>query len=127
MATNTADIGFEKQIWDAACILRGNIDAAEYKHVILGLIFLKYISDSFEKKYEELLSEGEGFEEDIDEYEADNVFFVPQEARWQAIADAAHTPEIGKVIDNAMLEIEKANNRLKDILPKILISAGWVI
>lgn len=118
MATNTADIGFEKQIWDAACILRGNIDAAEYKHVILGLIFLKYISDSFEKKYEELLSEGEGFEEDIDEYEADNVFFVPQEARWQAIANAAHTPEIGKVIDNAMLEIEKANNRLKDILPK---------
>lgn len=118
MATNTADIGFEKQIWDAACILRGNIDAAEYKHVILGLIFLKYISDSFEKKYDELLAEGEGFEEDIDEYEADNVFFVPQEARWQAIANAAHTPEIGKVIDNAMLEIEKANNRLKDILPK---------
>ena len=118
MATNTADIGFEKQIWDAACILRGNIDAAEYKHVILGLIFLKYISDSFEKKYEDLLSEGEGFEEDVNEYEADNVFFVPPEARWTAIANAAHTPEIGKVIDNAMLEIEKANSRLKDILPK---------
>ena len=69
MATkNTADIGFEKQIWDAACVLRGNMDASEYKNVILGLIFLKYISDSFEEKYLELVEEGEGFEEDLQEY-----------------------------------------------------------
>ena len=115
---NTADIGFEKQIWDAACILRGNIDASEYKHVVLGLIFLKYISDRFEAKYNALVKEGEGFEEDIDEYEAENIFFVPQDARWSVIATAAHTPEVGTAIDNAMREIEKANTRLKDILPK---------
>ena len=64
---NTADIGFEKEIWDAACVLRGNMDASEYKSVILGLIFLKYISDSFEEKYQELVDEGDGFEEDRDE------------------------------------------------------------
>lgn len=115
---NTADIGFEKQIWDAACILRGNIDASEYKHVVLGLIFLKYISDRFEAKHKALVDEGEGFEEDMDEYEAENIFFVPQDARWRVIAAAAHTPEIGTVIDNAMREIEKYNKRLKDILPK---------
>lgn len=94
MANNTADIGFEKEIWDAACVLRGNMDASEYKNVILGLIFLKYISDSFEEKYQELVDEGEGFEEDRDEYYADNIFFVPAGARWKDIADAAHTPEI---------------------------------
>jgi len=115
---NTADIGFEKQIWDAACILRGNIDASEYKHVVLGLIFLKYISDRFDAKHKALVDEGEGFEEDMDEYEAENIFFVPQDARWRVIAAAAHTPEIGTVIDNAMREIEKYNKRLKDILPK---------
>ena len=65
---NTADIGFEKQIWDAACVLRGNMDASEYKNVVLGLIFLKYISDRFDDKYQELVEEGDGFEEDIDEY-----------------------------------------------------------
>ena len=78
---NTADIGFEKEIWDAACVLRGNMDASEYKNVILGLIFLKYISDSFEAKYRELVDEGEGFEEDRDEYDAENIFFVPAGAR----------------------------------------------
>ena len=67
---NTADIGFEKQIWNAACVLRGNLDASEYKSVVLGLIFLKYISDRFDDKYRELLAEGDGFEEDIDEYTA---------------------------------------------------------
>ena len=83
MANNnhSADIGFEKQIWDAACILRGNMDAAEYKHVVLGLIFLKYISDKFEEKYNQLVKEGEGFEEDTDEYTSDGVFFVPAAAR----------------------------------------------
>ena len=86
---NTSNIGFEKQIWDAACVLRGNIDASEYKSVVLGLIFLKYISDRFEAKYQELLAEGDGFEEDIDEYVADNIFFVPENARWSAISAAA--------------------------------------
>ena len=115
---NTGNIGFEKQIWDAACVLRGNIDASEYKSVVLGLIFLKYISDRFEAKYQELLAEGDGFEEDIDEYTAENIFFVPENARWSVISAAAHTPEIGTVIDEAMRSIEKVNKRLKDILPK---------
>lgn len=74
----TSNIGFEKQIWDAACVLRGNIDASEYKSVVLGLIFLKYISDRFEAKYRELVDEGDGFEEDIDEYISENIFFVPE-------------------------------------------------
>ena len=115
---NTAGIGFEKQIWDAACVLRGNIDASEYKSVVLGLIFLKYISDRFEEKYRELLAEGDGFEEDIDEYTSEGIFFVPATARWSVIASKAHTPEIGTVIDDAMRAIEKENKRLKDILPK---------
>ena len=115
---NTANIGFEKQIWDAACVLRGNLDASEYKQVVLGLIFLKYISDRFDARYQQLVDEGEGFEEDIDEYTSQGVFFVPQDARWKNIADAAHTEEVGTMIDNAMRAIEKANRRLKDILPK---------
>ena len=72
---NTADIGFEKQIWDAACVLRGNMDASEYKNVVLGLIFLKYISDRFDDKYKELVDEGDGFEVDIDEYTSEGIFF----------------------------------------------------
>lgn len=87
----TADIGFEKQIWDAACVLRGNMDASEYKNVVLGLIFLKYISDRFETKYQELVSGGDGFEEDIDEYTSEGIFFVPAGARWSEIASKAHT------------------------------------
>lgn len=73
---NTSNIGFEKQIWDAACVLRGNIDASEYKSVVLGLIFLKYISDRFEAKYKELVEEGDGFEEDQDEYTAENILVL---------------------------------------------------
>ena len=115
---NTADIGFEKQIWDAACVLRGNLDAAEYKSVVLGLIFLKYISDRFDEKYQQLLEEGDGFEEDIDEYTSEGIFFVPENARWSVIAKNAHTAEIGSIIDDAMRAIEKENKRLKDILPK---------
>jgi type I restriction enzyme M protein len=115
---NTADIGFEKQIWEAADILRGNMDASEYKHVVLGLIFLKYISDKFEEHYQKLVGEGDGFEEDRDEYSAENIFFVPTEARWSVIAEAARKPEIGTVIDEAMRSIERENKRLKDILPK---------
>ncbi len=115
----TANIGFEKQIWETACILRGNMDAGEYKHIILGLIFLKYISDKFEEKYLALVDEGEGFEDDLDEYTAENIFFVPKSARWDVISQAAHTPEIGVVIDKAMGEIEKMNpKQLKDVLPK---------
>ena len=78
---NTADIGFEDQIWKAADKMRGNIDASEYKSVVLGLIFLKYISDKFEARYEALVAEGEGFEEDKDEYTAENIFYVPTDAR----------------------------------------------
>ena len=115
---NTAAIGFEKQIWDAACVLRGNMDASEYKNVVLGLIFLKYISDRFDEKYKALVEEGDGFEEDIDEYTSEGIFFVPAGARWREIAAKAHTPEIGTVIDDAMRAIEKENKRLKDILPK---------
>ena len=115
---NSADLGFEKEIFKAADKVRGNIDSAEYKNVVLGLIFLKYISDYFEEKYKALLAEGDGFEEDRDEYLAENIFFVPEEARWGYIAKQATTPEIGQVIDKAMIAIEEENDRLKGILPK---------
>ncbi len=117
-AINSADIGFEKEIWKAADKMRGNLDASEYKSVVLGLIFLKYISDKFEAKYQALVDEGDGFEEDVDEYACENIFYVPAAARWYAIAAKAHTPEIGTTIDDAMRLIEKENKRLKDILPK---------
>ena len=94
------------------------MDASEYKGVVLGLIFLKYISDRFEDKHKALVAEGDGFEEDIDEYTSEGIFFVPSGARWSDIASKSHTPEIGVVIDNAMRAIEKENKRLKDILPK---------
>ena len=113
----TADIGFEEQIWAAADILRGNMDAAEYKHIVLGLIFLKYISDKFEERYQELLVDDDDVE-DRDAYTEVNVFFVPIEARWGFIAAAARSEMVGTVIDNAMRAIEKENKRLKDILPK---------
>lgn len=115
---NNANIGFEKQIWDAACVLWGHIPAAEYRKVIVGLIFLRYISSAFEKRYEELLKEGDGFEDDRDAYAEKNIFFVPKEARWSNIASAAHTPEIGTIIDDAMRAIEKENTSLKNVLPK---------
>lgn len=115
---NNANVGFEKQIWNAACVLWGHIPAAEYRKVIVGLIFLRYISCAFEKRYQQLVDEGEGFEDDRDAYAENNVFFVPQEARWATIAAAAHTPEIGKVIDAAMKAIEAENPVLKNVLPK---------
>lgn len=115
---NNANIGFEKQIWDAACVLWGHIPAAEYRKVIVGLIFLRYISSAFEKRYEELVKEGDGFENDRDAYAEKNIFFVPKEARWSNIASAAHTPEIGTIIDDAMRAIEKENTSLKNVLPK---------
>lgn len=115
---NSADVGFEKQIWNAADVLRGSMDASEYKHVVLGLIFLKYISDRFEEKHEALVKEDYGMEEDKDEYTSDNIFYVPKDARWEVIASAAHTPEVGIKIDDAMRLIEQENPRLKGILPK---------
>ena len=115
---NSTETGFEKEIWKAADKMRGNIDASEYKSVVLGLIFLKYISDKFEVRHQELIDEGEGFEEDKDEYTFKNIFYVPADARWEVLAEKAHTPEIGTAIDNAMRAIERENKRLKDILPK---------
>lgn len=115
---NTANIGFEKQIWDAACVLWGHIPAAEYRKVIVGLIFLRYISSAFEKKHNQLVAEGDGFENDKDAYLMDNIFYVPEESRWSTISAAAHTPEIGTVIDNAMRAIEQENKSLKNVLPK---------
>lgn len=118
MAEKTqANIGFEKQIWDAACVLWGHIPAAEYRKVIIGLIFLRYVSTTFERRYQELVEEGDGFEDDRDAYTMDNIFFVPEEARWSTISSAAHTPEIGKVIDGAMGAIEAENKVLKGVLP----------
>ena len=117
----------EKKLWDAADKLRKNIDAAEYKHVVLGLIFLKYISDTFEALYEQLKA-GEGDysgadPEDRDEYQAENVFFVPPSSRWSYLRSRAKHPEIGKDIDAAMDAIEKDNPSLKGVLPKCLHAA----
>ena len=112
-----------KQLWKAADKLRKNIDAAEYKHVVLGLIFLRYISDAFEDLYQKL-KKGDGEyagadPEDKDEYKAENVFFVPKEARWSYLLDQAKKPTIGKSIDDGMDAIEKENPSLKGVLPKV--------
>jgi len=119
---STANIGFEAKLWLAADKLRNNMDAAEYKHVVLGLIFLKYISDSFEEMRAKLLA-GEGDyagadPEDADEYRAENVFWVPKEARWSHLQANAKQPTIGKTVDDAMVAIERDNPRLKGVLPK---------
>lgn len=119
----TTEEPLEKQLWKAADKLRKNIDAAEYKHVVLGLIFLKYISDSFEEQYAKL-NAGEGeYEgadpEDRDEYQADNIFFVPSQARWSFLQAQAKQPKIGNLVDEAMDAIEKENNSLKGVLPKV--------
>ena len=118
MLENTANIGFEETLWKAADKLRGSMDASEYKHVVLGLIFLKYISDKFEMKYNELVAEGEGFEEELDESLAHTLFRVTQEARWNYIRDHAKDPKIGQIIDDAMILIEKENKTLKNVLEK---------
>lgn len=111
----------EASLWKAADKLRKNIDAAEYKHILLGLIFLKYISDSFEELYAKLKADkANGADpEDKDEYKAENVFFVPQEARWTFLRSKAKLPEIGKFVDAAMDAIEKENSLLKGVLPKV--------
>jgi len=118
---NGANLGFENQMWAAADKLRGHMDASEYKHVVLGLIFLKYISDAFQAKYKQLEATKDieyTDPEDRDEYTAANIFWVPKEARWSNLQANAKQPTIGKLIDDAMMAIEKENPKLKGVLPK---------
>jgi len=116
----TATIGYEAELWRMADALRGSMDAAEYKHVVLGLIFLKYISDAFEKHHARLEAErAEGADpEDPDEYRAVNIFWVPPEARWVSLKAQAKQPTIGQLVDDAMRAIERDNPVLKGVLPK---------
>jgi len=116
-AGNGANLGFEEKLWAAADKLRGHMDAAEYKHVVLGLIFLKYISDAFTERYDEVKKDKHADPEDRDEYTAENVFWVPKIARWDKLQAAAKQPTIGKLLDDAMLAIEKENPTLKGVLP----------
>jgi type I restriction enzyme M protein len=120
LKSNGANLGFEATLWKAADALRANMDAAEYKHVVLGLIFLKYISDAFEEKHAELEADRKkgADPEDPDEYRAVNIFWVPPEARWQYLRGRAKDPKIGKIVDDAMLAIERDNLSLKGVLPK---------
>jgi type I restriction enzyme M protein len=113
-----SDISLEARLWRAADALRGSMDAAEYKHVVLGLIFLKYISDAFETHRAKLEAEQYADPEDADEYRAHNIFWVPAEARWARLQANARQPTIGQIIDEAMAAIEKHNPALKDVLPK---------
>lgn len=118
--SNGSNLGFEAKLWAAADALRNNMDAAEYKHVVLGLIFLKYISDAFEAKHAELVAEKKkgADPEDPDEYRADNIFWVPPEARWAYLKSMAPQPTIGELVDAAMTAIERDNPSLKSVLPK---------
>ena len=113
-----ATIGFEEQLWASADKLRNNMDASEYKHVVLGLIFLKYVSDTFMEKWEELMQDDSDFAEDRDEYLAEGIFWVPENARWNYISEKAKLPEIGSIIDTALDSIEKENDSLRGVLPK---------
>lgn len=130
---NGANLGFEATLWAAADKLRNNMDAAEYKHVVLGLIFLKYISDAFEERHNEILAEISNPDsewyiaepqaryqslEDRDEYQSASIFWVPKDARWSTLQASAKQPTIGKLIDNAMVAIERDNPSLKGVLPK---------
>ena len=119
-ADTGANLGFEAKLWAAADALRNNMDAAEYKHVVLGLIFLKYISDAFESKHSELEAEKKkgADPEDPDEYRAASIFWVPKEARWAHLKANAPQPTIGKLVDDAMAAIERDNPSLKGVLPK---------
>src|SRR5256885_5161612 len=117
---NGATVGYEAELWQVADALRGGMDAAEYKHVVLGLLFLKYISDAFEEQHDKLLSEQKhgADPEDPDEYRAHNIFWVPPEARWSHLKAQAKQPTIGQVVDDAMAGIERDNPSLKGVLPK---------
>jgi len=122
----TANLGFEAQLWAAADALRNNMDAAEYKHVVLGLIFLKYISDAFEARHAELEAQrSQGADpEDRDEYRAASIFWVPKEARWSFLKASAPQPTIGTLVDDAMAAIERDNPTLKSVLPKEYARTG---
>ena len=112
-------VDYRSELWKMADALRGSMDAAEYKHVVLGLIFLKYISDAFEERHAEVLAEwGEEAAEDRDEYIAESIFWVPQEARWEYLKSQTRQPEIGRLVDDAMAAIERDNPALRDMLPK---------
>ena len=119
-ATSGATLGFEAKLWQAADKMRNNMDAAEYKHVVLGLIFVKYISDAFEEKYAALVADKQAGAdpEDPDEYRADNIFWVPKDARWSHLQANAKQPTIGKLLDDAMVAVERDNPSLKGVLPK---------
>ena len=118
--TTGANIGFETKLWLAADKLRSNMDASEYKHVVLGLIFLKYISDAFEERHAALIKEkAQGADpEDPDEYRSQNSFWVPPEARWAHLKAQARQPTIGQLVDDAMAGVERDNAALKGVLPK---------
>jgi type I restriction enzyme M protein len=118
--SNGANVGYEAELWQMADALRGSMDAAEYKHVVLGLIFLKYISDAFEERHEKLQAEkSQGADpEDPDEYRASNIFWVPPEARWSYLKGQAKQATIGQLVDDAMTGIERDNPSLKGVLPK---------
>lgn len=119
-AQSDALVGFEEKLWQMADKLRNNMDAAEYKHVVLGLIFLKYIADSFEEKHTALEADKKAGAdpEDPDEYRAENIFWVPKAARWSFLQGSATQPTIGKLVDDAMVAIERDNPTLKGVLPK---------
>ncbi len=117
--SNDSTLGLEATRWAAADKLRGHMDAAEYKHVVLGLIFLKYISDAFDERYEQVRAEyGPEAAEDRDEYTAEGIFWVPKEDRWADLKANAKQPDIGSRIDRAMEALERENKTLKDVLPK---------
>ena len=123
---NTGNVGFEDQLWEAAKILWGSMAPSSYQNIVLGLVFLKYISDRFDAKYQKLVEDGDGFEEDVDAYVEDGIFFVPKEARWSYIREFAGKEEIGQILDNAMVAIEKMYpSRLKDVLPKDYSKPDW--
>ncbi len=132
-ANGPGDLGFEATLWQAADKLRGNVDPGEYKHVVLGLIFLKYVADAFDERRQLLLFEAADpgsalyvaderaryeIAEDRDEYAAENVFWVPPEARWAHLQAQARQPTIGRTLDDAMVVIERDNPRLRGVLPK---------
>ncbi|MEN6640956.1 MAG: class I SAM-dependent DNA methyltransferase [Armatimonadia bacterium] len=124
-AKNGGPLDFKEKLWEAADKLRGHMDPGEYKHVVLGLIFLKYISDAFQELHDKLSATAATEHtdpEDRDEYLAENVFWVPQKARWAELQAKAKTPEIGRLLDDAMLAIEKDNQSLRGVLPKIYAS-----
>ena len=116
--TSAATTGYEDELWKMADALRGSMDAAEYKHVVLGLIFLKYVSDAFEEMHAKLAADKHADPEDVDYYRAENIFWVPAEARWGRLKARAKQPGIGRLVDDSMAAVERDNPRLKDVLPK---------